>query len=88
MCSARLPSVAKDWRQARQAQNWGEMGRRKKFVVASAVAVCAMTAAAHPAEAPQLDQKNPSYSSEHKIVPAPVMGVRGEAGVLAPPVHS
>jgi hypothetical protein len=64
------------------------MGRRKKFVVASAVMAYAMTVVAHQAQAPQLDQKNSSYSSEHKIVPAPVTGIRGEAGVLAHPVHS
>jgi hypothetical protein len=88
MCSARLRGEAKLWRQARQAQNWGKMGRRKKFVVTSAVVAYAITVTAQPAQAPQIDPKSPAYSSEHKIVPAPVMGIRGEAGVLAPPVRS
>jgi hypothetical protein len=61
------------------------MGGSKKLVVASAIAAYAMTAAARPAEAPQFDYRSPGYASSHKLVPAPVTGIRGEAGVLKTP---
>jgi len=61
------------------------MGGRKKLVVATAVAACAMTAVARPVDTPQLSRADPAYASDHKIVPAPVMGIRGEAQILMVP---
>ena len=45
------------------------------------------TAVARPAEAPQLDHRDPAYALDHKIVPAPVMGIRGEATALRVPAN-
>lgn len=63
-------------------ENWGMMGGRKKLVVATAVAAYAMTVVARPLDAPALNHVHPAYSSDHKIVPAPVMGIRGEVRIL------
>jgi hypothetical protein len=64
------------------------MDGRKNLVVASRIAAYEMTAVARPAKAPQLDHRDPGYTLDHKIVPAPVMGIKGEATVLRLPENT
>jgi hypothetical protein len=64
------------------------MSGRKMFVAVSAVAVCAMTVAAHPAEAPLLDRTDSAYAPAHRVVPAPIMGIRGETLLLSRPANA
>jgi hypothetical protein len=64
------------------------MDGRKNLVVASTIAAYEMTAVAPPAEAPRLDPRDPVYMLDHKIVPSPVKGTRGEATVLRLPAKT
>ena len=64
------------------------MEGRKKLVVASTIVAYEMTAVARPAEAPEFDHRDPVYALDHKIVPAPVMGIRGETTVLRVPANT
>ena len=62
------------------------MAGRAKRVVASTVAAYAMTVVTFSADAPAFHYKNPAYSPSHQLVPAPIMGVRGDAWVLRLPL--
>jgi len=63
------------------------MDCRKHLVIATAV-VTAVSAMIRPAAAPELEYRNPTYVSNHKLIPVPVMGVRAEASVLDCPVNA
>ena len=53
------------------------MGSRLKLVVALSIAACAMLADVRPAEPHPFEWRNPAYAPDHKIVPHPILGVRG-----------
>jgi hypothetical protein len=57
------------------------MGSRKRVIVL-AIAASAMLTSVHPLEAPELELKNPEYARHHRIIPVPIMGIRGAVDVL------
>ena len=59
----------------------GEMSSRK-LVAFLAIAAGAMLADVRPLEAPELAIKHIEYVRDHKIIPVPIMGIRGAAEVL------
>ena len=70
------------WHRFTVRRRTGARWRQKKLVVASLIAAHAMTAVVRSTEAPERDQRDPVYALDHKIVPAPVMGIKNEATVL------
>jgi hypothetical protein len=74
-----------------QAQNSGEMEGRKNLVVTSTNRGLCDNRCRASCGAPQFDHRDLVYALDHKIVPAPVMGIRGEAtvnsGVLQTPLR-
>jgi hypothetical protein len=56
----------------------------KALAVTFAIGGFTLLADVRLAEAPATGIRNPAYATDHRLVPVPVMGIRGDVMMLAP----
>ena len=59
------------------------MGIRDALVVMGAVAAFATPITVRPADIPEMAGTSGGYAGSHRLVPTPIMGIRGDAAILA-----
>jgi hypothetical protein len=79
MCPALLPLTGREAPDPDGLR--GEMSSRK-WVVVLAIAAGVLLADVRALEAPETGFKHSEYVRDHKIIPVPIMGIRGTADVL------